>query len=608
MPDIGARIKLEGEAQYKQALRDIAAGQKVMRSEMELVSATFEGQEKSVDALKAKHDVLERTLNGEREKLEVLRGALQRSAEQYGESDSRTQKWQEQLNRAQANAAKLEHQIDRTDKELGELNGTVQDSGTEMENLNGTSKGLGDVLDGLAGKFGISLPENMRNSINGMASFDKGTLAVIGGATALVTALVKVEKQLASLTKEQAAAADELLELSAKTDIATDRLQEYAYAAELIDTSVETITGAQTKLIKSMDSARDGAKAQVEAFEQLGVAYRNADGTLRSSDDVFWDVIDALGQIESASDRDAVAMDLLGKSARDLNPLIKAGSDEMKALAQEAHDVGYVLSTEQVKALAKVDDATQRYQKAVTALRQEIAVEFAPYLEKGTKNLTEFITGLGKAVKNSGVVDALGMIFETITNIISPADRIANKTLPSLQDALHPLAITLAAVADTLDFISGLVTLDFGKVGRAMGLTYRYGDSSTYSHVQSIETAKRERGMGTTVADLQRQWEAEGAGAGSFEYWLQKNGYSNLNGYNASGNVNWRGGVTWVGENGPERVYLPAGTQIQSAQDSRVSEGDTINVYMTVNAASLQEVAGVARALENMRMNLRKRG
>ena len=109
MPDIGATITLKGEAQYKKALSDIAQGQKVMRSELELVTARFDGQEKSVQGLTAKHDVLERTLNGERERINTLRAALEKSDATYGEADKRTQNWQIQLNKAEANAAKLEH-------------------------------------------------------------------------------------------------------------------------------------------------------------------------------------------------------------------------------------------------------------------------------------------------------------------------------------------------------------------------------------------------------------------------------------------------------------------------------------------------------------------
>ena len=56
----------------------------------------------------------------------------------------------------------------------------------------------------------------------------------------------------------------------------------------------------------------------------------NADGTLRDSEEVYWEIIEALGKVENETERDALAMALLGKSATDLNPLIEAGSEKME--------------------------------------------------------------------------------------------------------------------------------------------------------------------------------------------------------------------------------------------------------------------------------------
>lgn len=58
-----------------------------------------------------------------------------------------------------------------------------------------------------------------------------------------------------------------------------------------------------------------------------------------------------------------MAMDIFGRSAQDLNPLIIQGSKTLKAYADEAHNVGYVLDDEALSALGAVDDAYQRLQK-----------------------------------------------------------------------------------------------------------------------------------------------------------------------------------------------------------------------------------------------------
>ena len=135
--DIGPRIGIEGEKEYRQAISDISRSQKVMASELQLVKTKFEGQEKSVEAVTAKHDVLQRSLESERKNVDRLREELAKSTKQFGENAKSTQNLQIALNKAEANVYKFEHQLDET-----------TESGT----------GLGDVLGSLTQTFGIQLP------------------------------------------------------------------------------------------------------------------------------------------------------------------------------------------------------------------------------------------------------------------------------------------------------------------------------------------------------------------------------------------------------------------------------------------------------------------
>ena len=599
--DIGPRIGIEGEREYKQAIAQITQGQKVMASELQLVAARFEGQEKSVEAVTAKHDVLQRTLYGEQEKVQKLREALNNASNSFGESDKRTQKWQIELNKAEANVAKLEHQIDET-----------AESGS----------GLGDVLGGLTQKFGIQLPGGITQSLNSMMQVNTASVALVGGLAALVTAIVKVEGKLLDLTKAQAAAADELVTTSQKTGIATKALQEYAYAADCGDVSVDTSTAAQTKLIRAMDDARDGTEKNVEAFARLGIEYQNADGTLRDSETVFWKAIDALGRMQSGTERDAAAMDLLGKSAQDLNPLIEAGSARMRELAEEAEAVGYVLSEQDVAALTEMDDAQKRMQKSNEALQKQIAAQFAPHATEAFETLTKVIGNLGDALVKSGVVDAFGYILESAVGLIAPLGKDEGAA-KSLATSLRPLAQMLALIADTMSVIAGLANVlagigSFDKSRIQSGwttMTTGLGANSTYaSNMQKLEQSYAQQDAaasgdstyyngqfyGNSDAALYAQWEAEGMGM-SFDLWKQSRGR------NAAGTYNWRGGLTWVGEAGPELVGLPSGSQIYTAQESReIAAGET-NITLVV-PGGVREMAQIVELYKAQRGDSRRGG
>lgn len=588
--DIGARVTLEGEQQYRQALREIVQGQKTMASELQLVSARFAGQENTIEALTAKHDVLQRSIYGEREKIEKLREAVAHAAEAYGEGDQRTQSYQQQLNRAQAEELKLEKQLADTSKELKKQGVELETDEKAMADFGAqtakTAGGLGDLVGSLSQKFGIQLPGGITQSLNSMQGFSAGSIAAVGAVGSLAAALVKVEGKLLDLSKAQAAAADDLAALSVKTGIATKTLQEYAYAAELLDVSVDTITGAQTKLIRSMDSARDGAAAQTAAFEKLGIQYTNTDGTLRNSETVFWEVVDALGQIRNGTERDAAAMDLLGKSAQDLNPLITAGSERMRELAAEAEKVGYVLSEQDVEALTALDDAQQRAQKSNEALQKQIAVEFAPSATKAIEALTGVTQVFGSALVDSGAVEAFGYILESVVNIIAPLEEM-DEAGNTLRTTFEGVAIVLAGVADLVQFIAGAAKmlgafivpgkgswLSEGLTQSLNAMGYSFNGQSNYSQrfadSQYQRAAERSgdptyyngQFYGNADAALYARWLDEGAGM-SFDYWKQRIGR------NAAGTDAWRGGLTWVGEGGPELVDIPRGSRIYSAQESR---------------------------------------
>ena len=368
MPNINTKFTLSGEKEYKQAISEIGRGMKVLDSEMRKVTSAYAQNADSVEALGAKNDVLERKILTQTEKIEYLKAALQQSAEKYGEADKRTMQWQTSLNNAEADLNSLNNQVDENKQKIA-------DSGKEMGNL-------GDVVNGLTSKLGIQLPDSMKSSMNAMGSLDASSLALAGGFAAVAAAIVKAEKAMISMTKESAAFADNIITLSMQTGQSTQQLQEFAYASELIDVSVDTMQGSLTKLTNNMQDTMNGTGNAKASFDELGVSVTNADGSMRSANDVFYETIDALGKVKNETERDAMSMDIFGRSAQDLNPLIIQGSKTLKAYADEAHNMGYVLDDEALSALGAVDDAYQRLQKTQEGVKNQLAVEFAPYLEE----------------------------------------------------------------------------------------------------------------------------------------------------------------------------------------------------------------------------------
>lgn len=595
MPNINTKFTLSGEKEYKQAISEIGSGMKVLDSEMRKVSSAYAQNADSVEALNAKNDVLERKISTQAEKIEYLKAALQQSAEKYGEADKRTMQWQTSLNNAEAELNNLNNQFDENKQKIA-------DSSKEMGNL-------GDVVNGLTSKLGIQLPDGMKSSMNAMGSLDAQSLALAGGFAAVAAAIIKAEKAMISMTKESAAFADNIITLSMQTGQSTQQLQEFAYASELIDVSVDTLQGSLTKLTNNMQDTMNGTGNAKASFDELGVSVTNAvDGSMRSANDVFYETIDALGQVKNETERDAMAMDIFGRSAQDLNPLIIQGSQTLKAYADEAHNVGYVLDDEALSALGAVDDAYQRLQKTQEGVKNQLSAEFAPYLEEFYGDVTTMVKDGGKALKDSGIVDSFGMLLDTVGDILNPMSDLSNNRVPALTKALQPLAKVMALIADAAELIKGVVNISTGHIGEgwgqlthALGFGYSSGNGNNY---QNLLDSYTEQQWGQSAADLAKAYEDAVARGDSSTIGITEDEWvRRYLGGNAAGTDNWRGGWTRVNENGLERIFLPSGSRIQTASETRYTSGDTY--HTTVYVDHVDDLDTILRIAKNARITAR---
>lgn len=551
---VGARVAIDGEKEYKQALSELNTANATLRTEMQKLQAEYKGQEQSTEYLSKKSDILERQLLSQKDKVEKLREAVSNAAKQYGEADTRTQKYIQQLNKAEAEQFNLEHQLKDTTE-------AMEDQGEEMV-------GLGDTVTDLGEKFGVRLPAGVKDALNSVQGFSAGTVAAMAAAAAAVVAVIEVFKQLQNITLEVAASVDETLAQSEITGVPTEMLQAWDYAAPLIDVDASTITGAMTKITKAMGDAASGNESAMASFTDLGVSITDANGQLRSAQDVFMDVIDALGEIDNQTQRDAAAMSLMGKSAQELNPLINAGSGALAGFAEEAENVGYILSGEQLEALGEVDDAYQRMQLTIDAFKKQLAADFAPAAKAAMELFSDVVKKAGEFLQRSGLIENLANIFTTLVDIIRTVGEFLTSmpgigaALDILNAALKGVALIFATIADTIKVIVGLLPTMWGSGMLKEGL-----------------------GFGENPSNIQR---VLGTRDTSGNYYNPETGMWEGNwGRNAGGTDNWRGGLTWVGEGGPELVALPGGSQIHSAQESRNFGGNTF--YITIDAKNVRE-------------------
>lgn len=612
------RMEGEKEQKYRNNIERLSASMDVLDAEMRKVSAKYADNAESAELSAAKTDLLTQKISLQYDKIDNLKAALEEAAENYGSNAVETLRWEKELNNAEAELYKLNGQLKNNTEQ-------VEDTTTATEDAEQSMGNLGDVVNGLTSKLGIQLPDSMKQSMNAMGSLDASSLALAGGFAAVAAAIVKAEKALISMTKEAASNADDLLTLASVTGTTTDSVQELNYMADLTDVSFDRIKDSLKETTNKMQEAATGTGDAYEAYKRLKVEITNTDGSLRSAQDVFYDTIDALGEMKNKTERDALAMDLMSESAQELNPLIELGSEKMQEYAQEAHDMGYVLDRDALKSLQGVDDAYSRLQNTQEGVKNQLAAEFAPYLEEFYGDVTSGIKYIGDVLQQSGLVDSFGMLLETAGEIINPMDTLSNDKVPALTKALRPLSEVMAAIADAGDFLSGLLTLDFNKMGTALGLNYGKGQMSNVQRLntkwmqQDTNRATAANGYGSYFdtdtgkaygnmeAYANAQYEAlVRAGDSSIlgksqDLWVQEY-LKKLRG-NAAGTDNWAGGWTRVNENGLERIYLPSGSRIQTASETRYTSGDTYNT--TVYVDHVDNLDTILRIAKNARITTR---
>jgi phage-related protein len=484
--DFGLKIGIEGEREFKNAIREINQSFKVLGSEMNLVASQFDKQDKSVEAVAARNRVLSKEMDAQKEKISTLEKALANAASSFGETDRRTQSWQIQLNNAKAELIKMERELEANNKALDAAEKEFNEAEKQADEFGGEIKKAADQADDAGGRF-----EKLGGVLKGIGVAMGAAMAAIG------TAAVGAGKALVDMSVNSAAYADEILTASTVTGMSTDSLQAYKYAAELVDVSLDTLTGSMARNVRSMSSARKGTGEIADAYRRLGVSVTDMSGNLRNSETVYWETIDALGKVSNETERDALAMQIFGKSAQELNPLISQGSAGIAELTEEAKRMGAVMSEDTLNALGKFDDSIQRLKAGGEAAKNMLGTVLLPQLQiladDGVTLLGDFTRGLSEAngdwtkisevIGNTvgSLVDMLmenlpkliqvgldivtsigGAIVDNLPVIIDAAVRIVMTLLQALIDALPQitdgaLQLVMALVQGIIDNLPALV-------------------------------------------------------------------------------------------------------------------------------------------------------
>ena len=288
----------------------------------------------------------------------------------------------------------------------------------------------------------------------------KTSMTAIAGVAASVAGLGGA---IGKLVLDTAESSHSLEAMSAKTGITTEKLQEMSYVSDQLGIDTETITMSMAKLIRSMNSAEKGTGTAKDAFKELGVSVVDSSGNLRNNQDVFSEVVDKLRNVSDETKRDALSMEIFGKSAQEINPLIKAGSAEIARMSEEAHKVGAVMSDQSVKGMSELEDKLDSLKDGFKGTLGTLATAFLPGFKAGTDTLRGYLEDFANIVTGSGgdlgkMTEGMsGLVGKIVNDIATQGPQLLKSGLSVLQGIIKGILTSLPKLLPAV--ISMILTL-----------------------------------------------------------------------------------------------------------------------------------------------------
>jgi phage-related protein len=262
-----------------------------------------------------------------------------------------------------------------------------------------------------------------------MGNIGKGFAAVGTAAVAAAGAVFKftdnVSKQLDSIDKG-----------SQKMGVSAEAYQEWSQIMQLGGSSVEALEKGTKQLALTAVEAAAGSEKYADAYKELNVELKNADGSMRSQEAIMADTIKGLSSMEDETKRNALASQLFGRAGQELIPVLNMGSDAIQKEIDLMRENGSIMGGDAVKAGANFQDMMTRVTTSLKAQAMEIGVGLMPVI---TQLIDDVLPPLMSLLKS---------IIPILEPIIDIAVDFINQLIPFLTTILEAIQPILPLVAD----------------------------------------------------------------------------------------------------------------------------------------------------------------
>jgi DNA-binding transcriptional MerR regulator len=439
----GITIEIGGNTtKLTDSLKNVDKSLKDTQTKLKDVNKLLKLDPSNVELLRQKQDLLKQAVADTKTRQEELKKALDDA-----KNSGSTQYTQEQQDALQRELIETTQQLENYQKALNESNPTLEAISAKTGEWSQKTKGM--------------------------------SMAAGAGAAALV-----------GMATSAASSADDLATLARNTGLSVEELQKMKYASDFIDVSMEAMTGSITKLTKNMAS---GSKT----FETLGVSITDADGNMRDATDVWYDSLEALSKVQNETERDALSMELFGKSAMELSGIVDDGGASLRELGQQAEDTGLILSEDAVNSAVLFNDQIDKLKNTATqaffSAGSSLATTLVPALEKLVNIVVSVLSWFGKLDGSTqafiltvlGLVAAISPVLGLISAVTGAAAALNVAMLPMIATVGGIIlamsgALLTAMLTGSLMTLPALIAMMGAPVGIAAAIGLIGGAICTY--------------------------------------------------------------------------------------------------------------------------------
>lgn len=329
--------------------------------------------------------------------------------------------------------------------------------------LSGVNKGLSGI-EQQAAKVTARASQNF----DGMAkSMFKGAL----GANAVYDAAKKAFEMLKRFTLGAIETQHEMGEMAQKVGLPVKEFSALAHLAKLSGMESEGLGRSIGLLSKNMLAAAQGSKEQRKNFAALHLEFKEGNGALRSTTEILADLADRFKAMPDGPEKTALSLRLLGRSGKDMIPILNEGGDAIRGMIDEARKLGLVIDRDTAAAADRFHQNMVRLRGAVEGLSYKLAEQLLPKLielsdkmvawvkDGGLQKLSSYLRDIAEWAKNLGMWI---VSYKVVEGIIGAA-----KAMRNLSYEMKAMQFVGASATPW-----GLAALAIGTFGYAMWKEY----------------------------------------------------------------------------------------------------------------------------------------